>query len=147
MKKFKLVEPHTILIEQTAGKFAAEFFEGARNSDMKVIMIQNEKINLMKYKNDPRKFARAHLEKFIPAAVHALIEILSKETTPEPMKEVIYQAIQERINDEHTNAIGAEAGLADFANTPLYTPDNIKPKPVIINTPKIDFDFDSKRTA
>ena len=141
--KFKLVEPHTILIEQTAGKFAAEFFEAARNSGMKVIMLQNEKINLMRYKNDPRRFARVHLEKFIPAAVHALIEILSKPETPEPMKEVIYQALQERINDEQVNAMGTMAGLPEFENTPLYKPDNEKPKPVIINS--TNFNFDNKR--
>jgi len=145
-KKFKLVEPHTILIEQTAGRFAATWFEAARSSGMKLVMLQKEKINLMKYKNDPRKFARAHLEKFIPAAVHALIEILSKDTTPEPMKEVIYQAIQERVNDDQVNSMGKQAGLVEFENTPLYKPDNELPKPVIINTPKIDFDFDSKRT-
>lgn len=144
-KKFKLIEPHTILIEQTAGKFAAEFFEAARSTGMGIIMLQNEKIDLRKYKNDPRKFARAHLEKFIPAAVHALIEILSRENTPEPMKEVIYQAIQERVNDDQVNAMGKQAGLVEFEDTPLYTPDNIAPKPVIINTPKIDFSFDSKR--
>lgn len=147
MKKFKLVDPSSILIEQTAAKFAATWFEAARSSGMKLVMLQEEKINLLKYKNDPRKFARAHLEKFIPAAVHALIEILSKENTPEPMKELIYQAIQERTNDEQVNAMGAQAGLAEFQNTPLYTPDNIKPKPVIINTPAIDFNFDSKRTT
>lgn len=145
--KFKIIEPHTILIEQTAARFAAEFYEAARSSDMKVIMLQNEKINLMKYGNNPRRFAKAHLEKFIPAAVHALIEIMGKETTPEAMKEQIYLAIMERTNDEQVNAIGAQAGLADFTNTPLYKSDQEKPKPVIINTPKINFDFDSKRTA
>jgi len=143
--KFKLIEPHTILIEQTAGKFAAEFFEAARSSGMGIIMLQNEKIDLRKFKNNPRKFAQAHLEKFIPAAVHALMEILSKETTPEPMKEVIYAAIMERVNDEQVNDMGKQAGLPDFTNTPLYKPDDEKPKPIILNTPKIDFQFDSKR--
>lgn len=40
MKKFKFIEPHTILIEQTAGKFAAEFFEASRSSGMGIIMLQ-----------------------------------------------------------------------------------------------------------
>lgn len=139
MKKFKLVEPHSILIEQTAGEMAAVFFEAARSSGMGIITLQGERIDLRKYKNNPSRFARAHLEKFIPAATHSLIEVMSKPDTPEPAKQIIYDAIMERINDEHTNAIGAQAGLVEFTNTPLYTPDNDKPKPVVVNTTKIDF--------
>lgn len=145
--KFKIIEPHSILIEQTAAKFAAEFFEAARSSGMGIINLQGNKIDLRKYKNNPRLFARAHMEKFIPAAVHALIEIMSKEKTPVEMKETIYQAIQERVNDDQVNAMGKQAGLTEFENTPLYSPDTALPKPVIINTPKIDFDFNSKRTS
>ena len=141
----KLIQPHSILIEQTAGKFAATWFDAARSSGMKVVMLQKEKINLMRYRNDPRKFAQAHLEKFIPAAVHSLIEIMSRPNCPEDMKEQIYLAIMERTNDEQLNALGAMAGLTEFENTPLYRADTEKPRPVIINTPKIDFNFDSKR--
>lgn len=145
MTKFKLIDPSEILIEKTAGEFAGTFFEAARSSGMGVITLQNEKIDLRKYKNNPRRFAREHLEKFIPAAVHALNEIMCKETTPEPMKRAIYDAIMERVNDEQVNAMGAQAGLTEFNNTPLFKADNEKPKPIILNTLKIDFNFDSKR--
>lgn len=142
----KIIEPHSVLIEKTAAEFAGTFFEAARSSGMGIINLQGEKIDLRKYKNNPVRFAKAHFEKFIPAATHALIEILSKENTPESMKEQIYQAILERTNDQQINETGKLAGLPEFENSPLYKPDNEKPKPVIINTPSIDFDFDSKRT-
>lgn len=144
--KFKIVEPHSILIEKTAAEFAGTFFEAARSSGMTVIQLQGEKINLNKYRNNPVKFAKAHLEKFIPAATHSLIEIMSKDTTPDSMKEQIYQALLERTNDDQINSMGTQAGLPEYEQTVLYKSDQEKPKPVIVNTPKIDFDFDSKRT-
>ena len=146
MTKLKIVDPSDIIVEQTAGRFAAEFFEAARNSDLKVIMLQGKKINLMKYKENPRNFARVHLEKFIPAAVHALNEIMCNPKTPEDQRMIIYNAIMERVNDVGLTMLGQQAGLPEYENTPLYKPDTDKPKPVIINTPKIDFNFDSKRT-
>lgn len=134
-----------MLIEKTAAEFAGSFFDAARSSGMGVIMLQGKRIDLRKYKNNPHSFAKAHLEKFIPAAVHALIEIMSRDTTPADMKEQIYLAIMERTNDEQLHSMGTMANLPEFQNTVLYKPDNEKPKPVIINTPKIDFDFNSKR--
>lgn len=147
MVKFKIIEPHSVLIEKTAAEFAGTFFEAARSSGMGIINLQGERIDLRKYKNNPHRFARAHLEKFIASATHSLIEIMSRDTTPDSMKEQIYQAILERTNDEQVNATGALAGLPEFEQTVLYKPDTEKPKPVIVNTPAINFDFDSKRTV
>lgn len=142
----KIADPSTFIVEKTAGRFAAEFFEAARNSDLKVIMLQGKKIDLMKYKNNPRAFARVHLEKFIPAAVHALTEILSRETTPPDQREIIYKAIMERVNDPDLDMMAKTAGdMPEFENSVLYKHDDAKPKPVIINTPKIDFDFNNKK--
>jgi hypothetical protein len=142
----KIADPSTFIVEQTAGRFAAEFFEAARNSDLKVIMLQGKKINLMKYKNNPRNFARVHLEKFIPAAVHALTEILFRDTTPPDQKEIIYNAIMERVNDPDLDMMAKTAGdLPEFEQTVLYKSDQEKPKPVIINTPKIDFDYHNRK--
>lgn len=135
----KIIEPHHFLIEQTAAAFACTFFEAARSSGLKIIQLQGKKINLMRYKENPRLFGKAHLEKFIPAAVHSLIEIMSRENTPVSQKEQIYQAILERTNDQQLTELGTQAGLPDFMNSPLYKPDNEKPKPVIVNTPRIDF--------
>ncbi len=137
-------DPSTTIIEKTAGEFAGVFYDAARSSGLKTIMLQGDKINLMKYKT-PREFARRHLQKFIPAAVEALTTIMANDKTPEAQRQIIYQALQERINDEGVNTLGAMAGLPEFQNTPLYNPDNEKPKPIIINSPKLDFDFNSKR--
>lgn len=146
MSKLKLKDPSDVIIEKTAGAFASTFFEAARSSGMKVIMLQGRKINLMKYKENPRNFARVHLEAFIPAAVHSLIEIMSREGTPENQRQIIYQALLERVNDPDIDMTAKIAGnLPEFEQTVLYKPDNEKPKPVIINTPRIDFNFDSKR--
>lgn len=142
----KIADPSTFIVEKTAGLMAAEFFEAARNSDLKKIQLQGKIINLMKYKNNPRAFARAHLEKFIPAAVHALTQILSNEKTPPDQKEIIYKAIMERVNDPGLDLMAKTAGdLPEFENTILYKHDDEKPKPVIINTPKIDFDYNNRK--
>lgn len=144
MTKLKIRDPSDVIVEKTAGAFAAEFFEAARSSGMTVIKLQNQTINLLRYKS-PRDFARRHLEKFIPAAVHSLIEILSRPNTPPEQKEIIYQAIQERVNDPDLDMMGKMAGLPEFENTVLYKSDTEKPKPVIVNTTA--FDFNNKKVS
>ena len=145
MSKFSSIkDPSDVIVEKTAGEFAGTFYDAARSSGLKVIQLQGQKINLLKYKT-PRAFARSHLEKFIPAAVEALIEIMSRENCPVEQKEMIYQALLERVNDQDIDMRGKMAKLPEFENTPLYKPDTDLPKPVIINTPKIDFDFNSKK--
>lgn len=144
----KLKDPSDVIIEKTAGEFAGAFFEAARSSGMGIITLQGQRIDLRKYKNDPRAFARRHIEKFIPAAVHALTDILSRPETPAEQKEIIYQAIMERVNDPDLDMMAKTAGdLPAFEQTVLYKSDQEKPKPVIVNTPAIDFNFDSKRTV
>lgn len=144
MSKLKIVDPSTFIIEKTAGEFAGCFYDAARSSGLKVIKLQGDNINLLKYKRT-RDFARSHFEKFIPAAVHALIEIMSKPECSVENKELIYQALMERVNDQGLELMGKQAGLPEYENTVLYKPDTELPKSVIINTPKINFDFDSKR--
>ena len=142
-KKFK--DPSDVIVEKTAGEMAGVFYDAARSSGMTVIQLQGKKINLLNYKS-PRSFARRHLEKFIPAAVHALIEIMSRDTTPPEQKDVIYNAIMERVNDPDLDMMAKTAGdLPEFENTVLHKSDQEKPKPVIVNTAKPDFNFSSKR--
>lgn len=143
--KFSLKTPSDVIVEKTAGEFAGVWYDAARSSGMTIVNLQGDTINLRKYKT-PRNFARRHLEKFIPAAVHALTDILSRDTTPPEQKEIIYQALMERVNDPDIDMTAKIAGnLPEFEQTVLYKPDNEKPKPVIINSPRIDFNFDSKR--
>jgi len=126
MSKMKIITPASMLIEKTAGELAAVMWEAGRSSGMK-----------SKYKT-ARAFARANLETFIPKAVELLIEIMSRPNTPAEQKELIYQAIMERTNDDQLIAIGKAAGLPEFEQTVLYKGDTEKPKPLIINTPKYD---------
>lgn len=143
--KFSLKTPSDVIIEKTAGEFAGVWYDAARSSGMTIVKLQGDTIDLRKYKT-PRNFARRHIEKFIPAAVYTLNEILSRENTPPEQKEIIYQALMERVNDPDIDMLAKTAGtLPEFEQTVLYKPDNEKPKPVIINTPKLDFNFDSKR--
>lgn len=145
MSKLKLKDPSDVIVEKTAGEFAGVFYESARSSGMTVIQLQGQKINLLKYKS-PREFARRHLEKFIPAAVHSLIEIMSRPNCPEDQKLIIYNALMERVNDQDLDMMAKTAGnMPTFEQSVLYKPDTELPKPVIVNTPKINFDFNSKK--
>lgn len=145
MSKLKIITPTSMIIEKTAAEFAGVFFDAARSSGMKKIKLRGEIIDLLRFKNNPKLFARKYLEKFIPDAVKALIDIMSRPNTPEEQKRIIYDAITERTNDEQLNAMGTVAGLPEFKDTPLFKKDTELPKPIILNTPKIDFDFNSKK--
>lgn len=139
----KLKDPSDVIIEKTAGEFAGVFYDAARSSGMTVIKLQGKAINLLRYKS-PRDFARRHIEAFIPAAVHSLIEIMSRDTTPADQKEIIYQALMERVNDQDLDMMAKTAGdLPEFEQTVLYKSDQEKPKPVIVNTAA--FNFDNKK--
>jgi len=138
----KIKDPSDVIVEKTAGEMAGVFYDAARSSGLTVIKLQNDNINLLRYKS-PREFARRHLEKFIPAAVHALNEIMCRETTPPEQREVIYNAIMERVNDIDLMDLGRAAMLPEYEKSPLYKADTEKPKPVIINSTA--FNFDSTR--
>jgi len=141
----KLKDPSDVIIEKTAGEFAGVFYDAARSSGLTKVNLQGQIIDLKRFKS-PRDFARRHLEKFIPAAVHALTDILSRDSTPLEQKEIIYNALMERVNDVDLDMMGKTAKLPEFEQTVLYKSDQEKPKPVIVNTPKIeDFKFDSTR--
>lgn len=140
MSKFnKIITPESTIIEKTAAEFAGCFFDACRSSGMDKIKLQGRVINLKKYKNNPRAFARDCLEGFIPAAVHALTEIMSRDTTPPDQKEIIYQALMERVNDPQLDMMAKSTGgeLPEFEQTVLYKKDTEKPKPIIVNTPAV----------
>ena len=127
-----------MLIEKTAAEFAGVFFDAARSSGMTKIKLRGQVINLLKYKNDPRKFAKAHLEKFIPDAVQNLIKLLGMPNIPADQKEIIYAAIMERTNDLQLDVLAksAQGELKEFEQSILYKDDSEKPKPIIVNTIK-----------
>lgn len=115
----KLVTPQSILIEQTAAEMACIFWEAGRSAGMP-----------SKYKN-ARAFARAKLTTFIPKAVQHLIEMISNPATSKEMKDLIYEAIMERVNDPDLSNCGIKAFEIPIA----YKSDkHVAPAPLIINT-------------
>jgi hypothetical protein len=134
MSKLKIITPKSILIEKTAGEFAGVFFDAARSSGMHKIKLRGQVINLDKYKNDPKKFARQHLEKFIPDVVKHFVEMLGRPDIPDGHKLEIYEALMERVNDPQldTLAKSTQGRLPEFEQSVLYKPDNEKPKPIIV---------------
>lgn len=96
----KLIKPNSDLIERVAANFAAEWFEAAAATP-------GMNMERHKYKNDPRRFARLNLEKFIPQAISVLIGMLGRPDVALEMKEEIYSALQDRNNDA-SNVISTE---------------------------------------
>lgn len=76
-----------VLIEKTAGELAAATYEQLRSAGFK-----------SKHKS-PRAYARANIEKYVPAAVKVLTEMLGRNDISAHMKDEIYTAILERAND------------------------------------------------
>lgn len=107
MTKLKIIEPHSILIEETALKFAAAYYEVGRSQGL-----------TSKFKN-ARAFAKANVERFIPMAVQTLMDMLSNPSTPETQKEMIYQAFTERANDPDLS----NSGIGAFKNDTPYLPE------------------------
>ena len=91
LEKKLLFKPSHNLIEKTAGELAAVFYEAGRASGM-----------TSKYKT-PRAYAKANLEKFIPKAIEYLLSMLHNPSTPEHMKQQIYDSYIERNNDPDAN--------------------------------------------
>lgn len=98
----KNAAPKHDLIELTAAKFAGEFYNIGRSQGM-----------TSKYKSDI-KYAKANFEKFIPQAVKHLIEMLGMPTVSEHMKNEIYEAILERVNDPELQAVHKIETLPDI---------------------------------
>ena len=107
MSKLKIIEPHSILIEETALKFAATYYEVGRSQGL-----------TSKFKN-ARAFAKANVERFIPMAVQTLMDMLANPSTPETQKEMIYQAFTERANDPDLS----NSGVGAFKNDTPYLPE------------------------
>lgn len=111
MSKFnKIATPQSLLIEQTALKFAQVYYEAGRSTGL-----------TSKHK-DARSFARANVEKFIPLATSTLLDMLGKSSTPLEQKDMIYNAIMERTNDTDLSDIG----IKQFENNVPFLPDAAK---------------------
>lgn len=88
----KLIRPRDVLIEKVAGELAATYFEAAQNTPQMDTLRK-------KYCNDPRRYARMNLERWIPVAVEHLIECLKSPRLSVEAKEEIFNCLQDRVND------------------------------------------------
>lgn len=84
----KLVtSPKSAVIEKTALELACTWYEIGRGQ------------GLTSKWRDPRSYARANFEKFIPKALEILISMLGRSDIHDLMKTEIYEALLERHND------------------------------------------------
>lgn len=83
----QVIQPHSVLIEQTAVDLCAAFYEAGLSSGLK-----------SKHKTH-KAFVHHNLEHFIPKAVEILMDMLANPTTSDAMKEAISDALIERAND------------------------------------------------
>lgn len=127
MSKFnKIKGPANYIIEKTALELAACAYEAGRSN------------GLTSRFPDARKYAHANLERFIPLAIQTLLKMLNMDSVPENQKEIIYEAIMERHNDEETPSM-----FPDF--DPFMGMGPPKAKPIIVNTTRIEDALKIKR--
>lgn len=122
MSKLKIITPQSVLIEKTALELAAAYYEIGRSKGL-----------VSKYK-DPKSYAKKYIKNFIPKAVEVLMDMLAKPSTPNEMKELIYDAFLERTNDEELS----NSGIPVFKNdVPFKSSKHVPEKPIIVNTKKV----------
>lgn len=104
----KIIKPGDDLIERVAATLAATWFEAGLNTP-------NMDMVRKKYRNDPRRFARMNIEKFVPVAIDFLMTMLqpTSNCTAE-MREEIYDCLVSRVNDKGTLMPTDVIGLPDI---------------------------------
>lgn len=96
--------PKFNLVEHIAAEMAGVFYETGRSQGLTPIQIMaalngtSNTQGLANFKN-ARVFAMNNLEKFVPHAVKAMLDMLSSSTVSAEQKEQIFESLQERIND------------------------------------------------
>lgn len=119
----KIEKPSSILIEKTAVEFAAVFYEAGRSSGL-----------TSKYK-DARAYARTNFVKFVPKVVNYFLDLLNKPYIPADQKKIIFEALQERMNDPDVD----DKALPEIDMKKILPKQ--EPKPVIINSLKKPLDI------
>jgi hypothetical protein len=129
----KITEPKHHLFEKVARELAATWYEIGRGQGL-----------TSKYPN-ARLYAINNLEKFIPVAIEKCIEMLSNPSIPALMKEEIYDALMERVNDP-TNLTSTQYALPDVdikkildsVPQPSQALEMIRDKPINVKTDLLD---------
>lgn len=80
-------QPKFNLIEHLAIELAGVFYDTGRSQGLK-----------SKHKT-ARRYAAANIEKFVPHAIKAMLQMLNNPSISAEMKEEIWESLQERIDD------------------------------------------------
>jgi hypothetical protein len=108
----KMINPASVLIEQTAADLCAEYYEIGRSQ------------GLTSKSKTHKQFVHRNIEHFIPIAIDILTTILGNPSTPQSQKDLILEALLERANDPDLIAF----------NEPIPIFKEAPNNPVIINT-------------
>lgn len=85
--------PRFSLIEHVAAELACKFYEVGRSQGLKSVH------------KTPRHYAYANLERFVPHAVKHLLEQLNDPSVSADRKDMIHDALLERINDPEAKSL------------------------------------------
>ncbi len=118
----KIINPSSVLIEQTAADLCAEYYEIGCSQGLK-----------SKHKTH-KAFVHAHIEHFIPLAVQTLLDILANPATPSEQKDAISEALIERANDADLSFLNEKIEWHDK----IVMPEVIRPFDKAFNKVKKD---------
>ena len=131
----QLKDPSSVLIEVVAGTLCATWYEIGRSQGLK-----------SKYKTT-KAYVNANVEKFIPKAIEHLIDQLNNPFISHENKELIYDALSDRVNDPSNITSSDIRGLPSIYVMKVLNATNVAPpsqqlkkvrdKPTIINTTTI----------
>lgn len=113
-------KPEFDIIEVTAMKFAATFYETGKSQGL-----------TSKYKTE-RLYALHNFHLFIPRAIDTLTEMLSRDDIAENIKEKVYLALMERVNDPELAQVFPIETLPKVDIKKLL--DNTPLAPIVVNT-------------
>lgn len=113
----KVTKPHEILFEHIAGQFAAIFYETGRSQGMTSVH------------KTAKAYAAANLEKFLPRAIDHCMTLLDRADIPLEAKELIYDALTERVNDKSNVTSTDIKGLPDIDIMKVLNNLNLLPTP------------------
>jgi len=118
----KMINPASVLIEQTAADLCAEYFEIGLSQGLK-----------SKHKSH-KAFVYVHIERFIPIAVDLLTLMLGMKHVSDDQKALIHEALIERANDPDLSFMDEK--VPDFKEP--------EKRPIILNSESISSRFTRK---
>lgn len=118
----KIINPASVLIEQTAADLCAEYYEIGLSQGLK------------SKRKTHKSFVHHNIEHFIPIAVNILTDMLGSPAVPDNQKELIVEALLERANDPELVFMNEK--IPDFKEAANNS--------IIVNTPNLDSLFTRK---